>query len=91
MPLQSDLLAASDLQRIRSSGTTVANHGSRSDIVDGVVAIRGGANSGMLSLVLAIQHEALESGVAGDELASGQGVESRGPHVVEVVEEYIQE
>lgn len=63
VPLESDLGASRNLDGVINLGTAVAGHEGGGDILNGVVAVGGCANSEVLALVLAANDEGLEGGV----------------------------
>ena len=80
VPLEADLRAGRDLDELVFGGAAVADHGRGGDIVDGVVGVGGGLNGEVLALVLAVDDDGLEGGVAGDELGRGERESNGGLH-----------
>lgn len=79
VPLESDVGAGGDCELGLSRSAAVAVHESRSDILDGVVAVGGCADSIKADL-LAINDERLEGGVAVSQLGSSQSESVRVLH-----------
>jgi hypothetical protein len=70
VPLEGDVGASSNVDEVRGSLATVANHSSGGDVQDGVVAVGGDLDT--LGDILAIDDEGLEGGVASNELGSSK-------------------
>lgn len=81
VPLHGDGRASSDLDLIGGSLSAIADHGSRGNIENGVVAVGRSLDSEVLALVLSANDEALESCVSSNEVGSSQGESSGGLHV----------
>ena len=81
VPLHADLGASSNLDLVSGSLATVADHGSGGDIEDGVVAVGRSLDGEVLTLVLAVNDEALEGGVRSSEVGSSQDDSGLGEHV----------
>jgi hypothetical protein len=81
VPLEGDVGASSNVDKVGGGLAAVADHGSGGDIEDGVVAVGRRLDSEVLSLVLSVDDDGLEGGVASDELGSGESECYGGPHV----------
>lgn len=80
VPLHGDRRTSRNLDLVAGSRSTIAVHESRSNILDGVVAVRRSPDSKVLTLVLSTNDEALEGGMSGNEVGSSQDESSGGLH-----------
>ena len=81
VPLHANSGASGNLDLVGGSLATVADHGSRADIEDGVVAVGGSLNSKVVACILSANDEALEGGVGSGEVGSSQNNSGFGEHV----------
>lgn len=83
VPLERKLVTTGNLELPSNRRTTLADHHIRSKVSSGGkngVVLVGGASNTRSTLCTSVLRDELESGMAGDELGSGQGDESSRPH-----------
>ena len=80
VPLHTDLGASRNRDLVGGGLSAVANHGSRGDIEDGVVAVGRSLDGKVLAHVLSANDEALESGMRSGNVGSSQDDGGLGEH-----------
>jgi hypothetical protein len=81
VPLEGNVGASLDVDKVGGGLAAVAVHGSGGDIEDWVVAVGRRLDTKVLSLILAVHDDRLEGSVASNKVGSGQSECYRGPHV----------